>query len=130
MARRIGLQDKYKFCHLPRRIHPQRSCLIRFQTQRGEPRVESGGTNANLSWNCGFEGATVSPAVYQLRMRQIRNLLALTLLSVGTPMLLMGDEVCEPSKETTMHIARTMQPVGSTGAYATSMLTCSASCGN
>jgi glycogen operon protein len=27
-------------------------------------------------------------------MRQIRNLLALTLLSVGTPMLLMGDEVC------------------------------------
>jgi glycogen operon protein len=27
-------------------------------------------------------------------MRQIKNLLALTLLSVGTPMLLMGDEVC------------------------------------
>jgi isoamylase len=28
-----------------------------------------------------------------LRIRQIKNFFALTLLSVGTPMLLMGDEV-------------------------------------
>ena len=33
------------------------------------------------------------PAVELLRARQIRNFFALTLLSVGTPMLLMGDEV-------------------------------------
>ena len=70
--------------------------LVSYDSKHNEANHESNreGTNANLSWNCGFEGATVSPAVYQLRMRQIRNLLALTLLSVGTPMLLMGDEVC------------------------------------
>jgi glycogen operon protein len=52
------------------------------------------GTNNNHSWNCGFEGATDSAAIHRLRMQQVRNLFALTLLSVGTPMLLMGDEVC------------------------------------
>ena len=51
------------------------------------------GTNENYSWNCGVEGPTTDAAVEQLRERQIRNALALTLLSIGTPMLLMGDEV-------------------------------------
>jgi pullulanase/glycogen debranching enzyme len=32
-------------------------------------------------------------------MQQVRNLLALTLLSVGTPMLLMGDEVYAAEQE-------------------------------
>jgi isoamylase len=50
------------------------------------------GYNQNLSWNCGVEGPTADPAIDQLRNRQVKNLLALTLLSVGTPMLLMGDE--------------------------------------
>jgi glycogen operon protein len=54
----------------------------------------SDGTNANLSWNCGVEGTTENSGIEHLRMQQIRNLLSLTLLSVGTPMLLMGDEVC------------------------------------
>jgi isoamylase len=51
------------------------------------------GTNANLSWNCGVEGVAVNANVKLLRAQQIKNCLALTLLSVGTPMLLMGDEV-------------------------------------
>jgi glycogen operon protein len=51
------------------------------------------GTNANLSWNCGAEGPSNDPEVESLRVRQIKNFFALTLLSVGTPMLLMGDEV-------------------------------------
>jgi len=51
------------------------------------------GSDDNRSWNCGEEGATSSPEIEALRARQIRNLLALTLLSVGTPFLLMGDEV-------------------------------------
>ncbi len=46
-----------------------------------------------LSWNCGVEGPSDDPAVERLRNRQVKNFLALTLLSVGTPMLLMGDEV-------------------------------------
>jgi glycogen operon protein len=39
------------------------------------------------------EGPSDDPQVETLRSRQIRNLFALTLLSVGTPLLLMGDEV-------------------------------------
>lgn len=51
------------------------------------------GANDNRSWNCGVEGPTDDPQVQRLRNRQVKNLLALTLLSAGTPMLLMGDEV-------------------------------------
>jgi glycogen operon protein len=48
--------------------------------------------DANFSWNCGIEGPTDDPAVERLRQRQVKNLLAVTLLSVGMPMVLMGDE--------------------------------------
>jgi glycogen operon protein len=47
----------------------------------------------NLSWNCGAEGPTADPDIERLRGRQVKNFLAITLLSVGVPMLLMGDEV-------------------------------------
>jgi isoamylase len=51
------------------------------------------GSDHNLSWNCGVEGETDDPAIQALRLRQIKNLLAINILSLGTPMLLMGDEV-------------------------------------
>jgi isoamylase len=51
------------------------------------------GADYNLTWNCGVEGPTHDPEVERLRNRQVKNFLALTLLSIGTPMLLMGDEV-------------------------------------
>jgi len=51
------------------------------------------GSDDNLSWNCGCEGPTADPAVEALRNRQVKNFLAITLLALGTPMLLMGDEV-------------------------------------
>jgi isoamylase len=51
------------------------------------------GANDNRSWNCGVEGPTEDPAVEGLRIRQIKNLLTVTMLSLGVPMLLMGDEV-------------------------------------
>ena len=47
-----------------------------------------------ISWNCGVEGPTQDATIERLRTQQIKNFLALTLLSVGTPMLLMGDEIC------------------------------------
>jgi glycogen operon protein len=53
----------------------------------------SDGANDNASWNCGTEGPTDDPAIEALRNRQVKNLLTLTLLAAGTPMLLMGDEV-------------------------------------
>jgi glycogen operon protein len=51
------------------------------------------GENDNRSWNCGAEGPTTDPEIERLRSRQIKNLLTVTLLSLGLPMFLMGDEV-------------------------------------
>jgi glycogen operon protein len=51
------------------------------------------GTDDNRSWNCGVEGPSDDPAVEALRNRQVKNLLTVTLLSMGVPMLSMGDEV-------------------------------------
>jgi isoamylase len=50
------------------------------------------GTDDNQSWNHGAEGRTEDPAILALRERQVRNFLAILLLSQGVPMLLMGDE--------------------------------------
>ena len=51
------------------------------------------GANDNRSWNCGVEGPTDDPLIEKLRNRQVKNLLTVTLLSLGMPMILMGDEV-------------------------------------
>jgi len=51
------------------------------------------GSNDNNSWNCGVEGTSDDATVNELRTRQVKNFLALTLLAAGTPMLLMGDEI-------------------------------------
>lgn len=50
------------------------------------------GTDHNISWNHGCEGETDDPDIRQLRLQQIRNLLATLLFAQGTPMLLAGDE--------------------------------------
>jgi glycogen operon protein len=39
------------------------------------------------------EGPTDDPAIEALRHRQVKNLLAITLLSLGAPMITMGDEM-------------------------------------
>lgn len=51
------------------------------------------GTNDNRSWNCGVEGPTNNFAVERLRNRQVKNFLTTSLVSLGLPMLAMGDEV-------------------------------------
>ncbi len=51
------------------------------------------GCNDNRSWNCGVEGPTNDPAIQRLRNRQVKNFFTATLMSLGTPMILMGDEV-------------------------------------
>ena len=51
------------------------------------------GANDNYSWNHGSEGASGDPEIENLRERQIKNFFAYTLLSMGTPMIQMGDEV-------------------------------------
>ena len=50
------------------------------------------GTDENRSWNCGTEGPSDDPVVEKLRNRQVKNFLTATVLSLGVPMILMGDE--------------------------------------
>lgn len=50
------------------------------------------GTDRNLSWNHGSEGATDDPSIRSLRVQQMRNMLATLLFAQGTPMLVAGDE--------------------------------------
>jgi isoamylase len=69
--------------------------LVSYNEKHNEANGENNrdGSNDNLSWNCGAEGSTDDPAIEAVRDRQVKNFLALLLVSVGTPMLLMGDEV-------------------------------------
>ena len=69
--------------------------LVSYDRKHNEANGEDSrdGSNDNLSWNGGVEGATDDPAIVELRRRQAKNLLTLTLLAVGVPMLTMGDEV-------------------------------------
>ncbi|QCO00632.1 glycogen debranching enzyme GlgX [Azospirillum argentinense] len=50
------------------------------------------GADDNRSWNCGVEGPTDDPAIERLRNRQVKNFLTVTMLSLGVPMITMGDE--------------------------------------
>jgi isoamylase len=79
------------------------------------------GANDNRSWNCGVEGPSNDPAVEKLRNRQVKNFLTVALLSLGVPMILMGDEVRHTQGGNNNAIARTTKPVGSTGRCSRSM---------
>ncbi|KAM1646602.1 isoamylase 2, chloroplastic-like [Malus sylvestris] len=47
---------------------------------------------SELSWNCGEEGPTDKTAVLERRLKQIRNFLFILFVSLGVPVLNMGDE--------------------------------------
>jgi isoamylase len=69
--------------------------LVSYNEKHNEANGEDNrdGANDNRSWNCGIEGPTGDPEVEKLRNRQVKNFFTVTLLSIGTPMILMGDEV-------------------------------------
>ena len=69
--------------------------LVSYNQKHNEANGEDNrdGADDNRSWNCGVEGPTDDPAIETLRNRQVKNFLTLTLLSLGMPMILMGDEV-------------------------------------
>jgi glycogen operon protein len=69
--------------------------LVSYNHKHNEDNGEDNrdGANDNRSWNCGVEGPTDNPTVEKLRNRQVKNFLTLTLMSLGMPMILMGDEV-------------------------------------
>jgi isoamylase len=69
--------------------------LVSYNQKHNEANGEDNrdGANDNRSWNSGVEGPTDDPAIENLRNRQVKNYITVTLLSLGLPMILMGDEV-------------------------------------
>ncbi|MDX1978002.1 MAG: alpha-amylase family glycosyl hydrolase, partial [Pseudanabaenaceae cyanobacterium bins.68] len=69
--------------------------LVSYNYKHNEANGENGndGSNDNDSWNCGWEGETDDWGINALRRRQIKNAIALLMVSQGVPMILMGDEM-------------------------------------
>ena len=69
--------------------------LVTYDRKHNEANGEGNrdGADDNRSWNCGVEGPTDDPAVEALRNRQVKNFLTATMMSLGVPMFVMGDEV-------------------------------------
>jgi glycogen operon protein len=68
--------------------------LVSYNQKHNQANGEENRNGAdNRSWNCGVEGPTSTPEIENLRDRQIKNFLTVTLLSLGVPMFVMGDEV-------------------------------------
>lgn len=68
--------------------------LVSYEKKHNEINGEQNqdGTNNNCSWNGGIEGPTDQKEILNLRRRQIKNFTLALTLSIGIPMILMGDE--------------------------------------
>jgi isoamylase len=84
---------------------PSASCAGRCLRYESNGEDNRDGADDNRSWNCGVEGLTDDAAVGALRNRQIKNFLTVAVLSIGVPMILMGDEVRRTQRGTITHIA-------------------------
>ena len=71
------------------------SDLVSYDEKHNEANGEDNrdGADDNNSWNCGWEGSTADPEIAKLRLRQMKNAVAMLMVSRGVPMILMGDEV-------------------------------------
>src|SRR5437588_4633388 len=69
--------------------------LVSYNSKHNEANGEDNrdGADDNRSCNWGIEGPTDDAAIEILRNRQVKNFLAVTMLSLGMPMILMGDEI-------------------------------------
>jgi isoamylase len=90
-GRRPMSSINYVACHDGFTVHD----LVTYSRKHNELNGEDNrdGASENHSANYGVEGETDDPVVHAVRERQKRNLLATLALSVGTPMLGMGDEL-------------------------------------
>jgi isoamylase len=68
--------------------------LVSYRDKHNEANGEGNrdGHSDNHSENYGVEGPTHDPAINEIRLRQMRNMIATLLLARGTPMLLAGEE--------------------------------------
>eukprot|EP00775_Hariotina_reticulata_P012445 gene12445-12582_t len=69
--------------------------LVSYNVKHNQANGENNndGCNDNFSWNCGVEGHTEDGGVLNMRYKQMRNYLVALLMAVGTPMMVMGDEI-------------------------------------
>jgi isoamylase len=74
--------------------------LVSYARKHNEENGEGNrdGWDYNLSRNYGAEGPSDNPVVEEVRNRQVKNFLTTLLLSLGTPMLLGGDEIRRTQK--------------------------------
>ena len=74
--------------------------LVSYERKHNEANGEDNrdGGNNNLSINFGVEGTSNDKKIEALRFRQMKNFLASMLVSLGTPMLLGGDEMARTQK--------------------------------
>lgn len=74
--------------------------LVSYERKRNEENGEENrdGADANWSANYGEEGPSSKPAIASVRARQVKNFFATLLLSMGTPMILGGDEIRRSQK--------------------------------
>lgn len=88
--RRPNASINFLTCHDGFTLHD----LLSFEQKHNEANGEQNhdGNNTNWSNNHGIEGNAASDSIKQLRKIRASQLLALLLLSQGTPMLMAGDE--------------------------------------
>lgn len=94
--RKINRSINFITCHDGFTLNDLVSYNVKHNEENGEKNMD--GSNHNFSWNCGVEGNSKDPNVEELRLRQMKNFLAILFMSQGTPMILMGDEVCRTQK--------------------------------
>jgi glycogen operon protein len=69
--------------------------LVSFNNKHNEANGEENrdGNENNNSYNYGTEGLTQDPVLEKVREQQLKNFIATLMVSLGTPMLLGGDEI-------------------------------------
>src|SRR5439155_21213321 len=74
--------------------------LVSYDSKHNEANLEDNrdGSNDNNSWNSGAEGETDNASVLQLRKQLAKNHICMLFFSMGTPMMLGGDEFLRTQK--------------------------------
>lgn len=74
--------------------------LFSYNSRHNEANLSNNkdGPNESYSWNCGVEGETDDIKILELRKQMVKNALCCLFFSLGTPMLLGGDEFMRTQK--------------------------------
>jgi len=97
-----GSQDLYGYCGSPQNSLNYVAChdgytlrdVVSYQEKHNENNGEQNrdGVLLHDTWNCGVEGETNDTHIEMLRQRQMKNFCLALFVSLGTPMVNMGDE--------------------------------------